>query len=106
MRAERLGAISGLENKMPDAMYIGFVDSLLVDVKGLILAGVAMTAAAIVAAIAANSVSLWICAGLMLLIGAIRLRFMMLHARSRPSANIAIARYWETIFVVGAVAYM
>jgi uncharacterized membrane protein YhaH (DUF805 family) len=106
MRAERFGAISGLENKMPDALYIGFVDSLLVEVKGLIVSGVAVAAAGIVAAIASHSVSLWICAALMILVSAIRLYVMRLHARSRPSADVAIARRWEASFVAGAIAYM
>jgi diguanylate cyclase (GGDEF)-like protein/PAS domain S-box-containing protein len=102
----RAGAISGLENKMPDALYIAFVDSLLVETKGLILSGAAVIAAGVAAAIAANSVSLWVCAALMLVVTLVRLCFMMLHGRSRPSADIATARYRETTFVVGAVAYM
>jgi diguanylate cyclase (GGDEF)-like protein len=106
MRSERIGPVSGLESKMPDVLYIGFVDSLLVEIKGLILSGVAVGAAGIVAAIAANSPALWLCTALMLLVTAARLYFMRLHARNRPSANIAIARRWETIFLVGAVVYM
>ncbi len=106
MRAERLGAISGLVNKMPDALYIAFVDSLLVEVKGLILSIVAVTSAGIATAIAAHSVSLWICTALMLLVSLIRLHVMTLHARSRPSPNVAVARSRETKFVVGAVTYM
>ncbi|MGA2795858.1 MAG: diguanylate cyclase, partial [Roseiarcus sp.] len=66
----------------------------------------AAIAAGVVVAIAANSVSLWICAGLMLLVSAIRLRMMILHVRSRPSATIAIARRREMIFVIGAVTHM
>jgi diguanylate cyclase (GGDEF)-like protein/PAS domain S-box-containing protein len=106
MRAERSGAISDLENKMPDALYIGFVDSLLIETKGLILTGVAATVAGIIAAIASHSVSLWIFAALMLVVSGVRLLFMTLHARNRPSANIAVARRRETIFVAGAIAYM
>src|SRR5580704_1985395 len=102
MRAVRIGAISGLEHKMPDALYIGFVDSLLVETKGLILSMVTVTAVGVVTAIAANSVSLWICVALMLLMNLVRLHFMERHARNRPSANIAIARRRETIFIVGA----
>jgi diguanylate cyclase (GGDEF)-like protein/PAS domain S-box-containing protein len=106
MRAERSGAISDLENKMPDALYIGFVDSLLIETKGLILTGVAATVAGIIAAVASHSVSLWIFAALMLVVSGVRLLFMTLHARNRPSANIAVARRRETIFVAGAIAYM
>jgi len=106
MRAERLGAISGLDHKMPDAQYIGFVDSLLVDIRALILSIIAVTSAGIVTAIAANSVSLWICTFVMLLVGLVRLRFMTLHAQNIPSANMDIARDRETSFIIGAVAYM
>ena len=91
---------------MPDALYVGFVDSLLVETNGLILSMVTVTAVGIVTAIAADSVSLWICVALMLLVNLIRLRFMTLHARSRPSATVAIARNRETTFVIGAVVYM
>ncbi|WP_158818401.1 bifunctional diguanylate cyclase/phosphodiesterase [Methylocapsa sp. S129] len=91
---------------MPDALYIAFVDSLLVEVKGLILSIVAVTSAGIATAIAAHSVSLWICTALMLLVSLIRLHVMTLHARSRPSPNVAVARSRETKFVVGAVTYM
>jgi diguanylate cyclase (GGDEF)-like protein/PAS domain S-box-containing protein len=87
-------------------MYIAFVDSLLVEINGLILSIAAATAGAVVAALAAHSVSLWICAGLMPLGGAVRLHFMKIHARNRPSASIDIARRRATGFVIGAVAYM
>ena len=91
---------------MPDAQYIGFVDSLLVDIRALILSIIAVTSAGIVTAIAANSVSLWICTFVMLLVGLVRLRFMTLHAQNIPSANMDIARDRETSFIIGAVAYM
>jgi diguanylate cyclase (GGDEF)-like protein/PAS domain S-box-containing protein len=106
MRAESFGVVSGLENKMPDALYVGFVDSLLVEIKGLILSMATVTAVGIVTAVAANSVSLWICVALMLAVNLVRLHFMTLHARGRPSANVAIARSRETTFVIGAVIYM
>ena len=106
MRAEPLGAISGLDNKMPDALYIGFVDSLLVDTRAMILSGAAVTSAGIVTALAAKSASLWICTVVMLFASLVRLRLMTLHAQNRPSASMAIARNRETKFVVGAVAYM
>ena len=44
MRAGRFGAISSLENRLPDALYIAFVDSLLVEIKALILSMAAVTA--------------------------------------------------------------
>jgi diguanylate cyclase (GGDEF)-like protein/PAS domain S-box-containing protein len=106
MRAGRFGAISSLENRLPDALYIAFVDSLLVEIKALILSMAAVTAVGIVTAIAAQSVSLWACTALLLLVNLIRLRFMMLHGRNRPSPDVAAARYRETIFIIGAVVYM
>jgi diguanylate cyclase (GGDEF)-like protein/PAS domain S-box-containing protein len=106
MRAGRFGAISSLENRLPDALYIAFVDSLLVEIKALILSMAAVTAVGIVTAIAAQSVSLWACTALLLLVNLVRLRFMMLHGRNRPSPDVAAARYRETIFIIGAVVYM
>src|SRR5580704_7003408 len=106
MRVGRFGAISSLENRLPDALYIAFVDSLLVEIKALILSMAAVTAVGIVTAIAAQSVSLWACTALLLLVNLIRLRFMMLHGRNRPSPDVAAARYRETIFIIGAVVYM
>ena len=106
MRAARIGASSSLENRLPDALYIAFVDSLLVEIKGLILSMATVTAVGIVTAVAANSVSLWVCVALMLLVNLVRLRLMTLHARNRPSADLATARRRETAFVIGAVVYM
>ena len=40
--------------KIPDAMYMGFVDSHLVDIRALILSSLVVIAAQIVVAIAAN----------------------------------------------------
>jgi diguanylate cyclase (GGDEF)-like protein/PAS domain S-box-containing protein len=106
MRVGRFGAVSSPENRLPDALYIAFVDSLLVEIQALILSMAAVTAVGIVTAIAAHSVGLWACTALLLLVNLIRLRFMMLHGRSRPSRDVAAARYRETIFIIGAVVYM
>ena len=106
MRAERIGAISGLESKMPDALYIGFVDSLLVEIRALILSTVAVTLAGLVAAYAAQSATLWIFIGVMALVNVVRMHFMVLHSKSRPSPDVATASRRETIFVIGAVIYM
>jgi diguanylate cyclase (GGDEF)-like protein/PAS domain S-box-containing protein len=106
MRVGRFGAISSLENRLPDALYIAFVDSLLVEIKALIMSTVAVTAVGVVTAVAAGSAGLWICVALLLLVNLIRLRLMTLHARNRPSPDVAAARSRETVFIVGAVAYM
>ena len=106
MRVGRFGAASSLENRLPDALYIAFVDSLLVEIKALIMSTVAVTAVGVVTAFAANSAGLWVCVALLLVVNGIRLRFMMLHARNRPSPDVAAARSRETIFIIGAVAYM
>jgi diguanylate cyclase (GGDEF)-like protein/PAS domain S-box-containing protein len=95
-----------LRQKLPDTLYIGFVDSLLPDTKGLILSCAATTAAAVVAALAASSVTLWVFAALMPVVGAIRAHFMRRHANNRPSANLAVARKREISYVIGAVSYM
>jgi diguanylate cyclase (GGDEF)-like protein len=92
--------------ELPDELYIGFVDNLLVEVRSLILACTASVTAALVAAIASRSVSLWACAGLMLLLSFVRMHFQLVHANNRPSPNIDAARNREKIFVAGATAQM
>jgi diguanylate cyclase (GGDEF)-like protein len=92
--------------EFPDELYIGFVDSLLVEVRSLFLACTAGVAAALVAAIASGSIALWGCAGLMLVVSLVRMHFQLVHARNRPSPNVEAARKRETIFVTGATAHM
>ena len=92
--------------ELPGPLYIGFVDSLLVEVRSLFLACAASVAAAIVAAVASRSIGLWACAGLMLLLSLVRMHFQLLHANNRPSPNIEIARTREQIFVAGATAHI
>src|SRR5580693_4038877 len=92
--------------ELPDELYIGFVDNLLVEVRSLFLASTAGVTAALVAAIASRSVSLWACAGLMLLLSFVRMHFQLVHANNRPSPNIDAARNREKIFVAGATAQM
>ena len=91
---------------IPDAMYMGFVDSHLVDVRALFLSAVVVIAAQVVVAVAANSVWLWACAASMALVTAMRLSIMIAHARNRPSANMEIARKREIAYVFGAVSYV
>ena len=95
-----------VRQELPDELYIGFVDNLLVEVRSLFLACMASVAAALVAAIASRSVSLWACAGLMLLLSFVRMHFQLVHAKNRPSPNIEAARKREWIFVAGATAQM
>jgi len=92
--------------ELPGQLYIGFVDSLLVEVRSLFLACTASVAAALVAVIASGSVGLWACAGLMLLLSFVRMHFQLVHANNRPSPNIEVARWRERIFVAGATAHI
>jgi predicted signal transduction protein with EAL and GGDEF domain len=92
--------------KIPDAMYMGFVDSHLVDIKALVLSSIVVIAAQIVVAVAANSVWLWISAAGMTLVCGVRLYIMALHGRSRPSASLETARKWEIAYSAGATAYL
>ncbi len=91
---------------MPDPLYIGFVDSLLVETKGLVLtvAGTVL-ASAIVSLVVASSV-LWAFTGAMVLVGTIRLLYMRAHARNRPSPSVQAAHNWERNYVVGASIFM
>jgi len=92
--------------ELPGQLYIGFVDSLLVEVRSLFFACTASVTAALVAAIASRSVSLWVCAGLMLGLSFVRMHFQLVHANNRPSPNIEGARKREWIFVAGATAHI
>jgi diguanylate cyclase (GGDEF)-like protein len=92
--------------EFPGELYIGFVDNLLVEVRSLFLACTASVAAAVVAAVVSRSISLWVCAGLMLLLSSIRMHFQLLHAKNRPSQSVEAARLRERIFVAGATAHM
>ena len=92
--------------ELPGDLYIGFVDSLLVEVRSLLFACTASVAAAVVAAIASRSIALWACAGLMLLLSLVRMYFQLVHAKNRPSPNIEVARKRERIFVAGATAHV
>ncbi len=92
--------------ELPGELYIGFVDSLLVEVRSLFFACTASVAAALVAAIASRSRALWACAGLMLILSLVRMHFQLIHAHNRPSPNIEVARKRERIFVAGATAHV
>jgi diguanylate cyclase (GGDEF)-like protein len=92
--------------ELPGELYIGFVDSLLVEVRSLFLACTASVAAAFVAAIASRSPALWACAGSMLLLSIVRMHFQVTHANNRPSPSIEVARKRERIFVAGATAHI
>ena len=92
--------------KLADSVYIGFVDSLLIEIPGLLMSGASTTAAAVVAALASGSAALWACVAAMIVVTLARAGDMALHARARPSPTVAAARRWETRFVLGAVAFM
>ena len=106
MASPRIPAVSSLGDELPDELYIGFVDDLLVDVRALLSSAVMVTLTEVVAAVAARSAILWACAGLQLLVSLVRLYFMEIHSRHRPSGSVEIARRREAIFAGGAVVYM
>ena len=95
-----------VREELPGQLYVGFVDSLLVEVRSLFFACTASVSAALVAAVASGSVALWACAGLMLLLSFVRMHFQLVHANNRPSPNIEVARWRERIFVAGATAHI
>jgi diguanylate cyclase (GGDEF)-like protein len=94
------------ESALSEDLYIGFVDSLLVENHSLLVACACSVAAAAVSAIASRSPSLWMCTLLLAFVSLVRLRFAHIHAQNRPSRTVAVARRRETIFVAGAVAHM
>lgn len=87
-------------------LYVNYVDNLLVETRGLLIASGATILTAIVAAIPAKSTSLWLCVLIFIIIALVRLYFMSQHSRNRPSKSIMEARRRENIYIVGAVAHM
>jgi diguanylate cyclase (GGDEF)-like protein len=95
---------SASTGELPDAIYIGFVDGLLVDVVPVVLlSAVAVAVGELASAIAAKSLILAITAPAQLLIAAVRLHLARQHARSVPSPTVEIARMRERIFSAGAL---
>ena len=91
-------------DELPDEIYIGFVDGLLIDIVPVVLlSAVAVTCGEIAAAVAAKNLILGVTAPAQLLIAAVRLQFAKRHARNIPSSTVAIARIREQIFSTGAV---
>jgi diguanylate cyclase (GGDEF)-like protein len=91
-------------DELPEHLYIGFVDSLLIDSKAVFFSSLAVTLTEIVGAVAAGSLLLCYLSAAQLIVGVVRLYFMEVHARDLPSANIQLARQRELIFAVGAIS--
>ncbi|MBV8116408.1 MAG: hypothetical protein JOZ01_00440, partial [Candidatus Eremiobacteraeota bacterium] len=91
---------------LSETQYIGLVDSLLVETKGLVLTLATTVLGSIVVGWATGNPILYGFALLMVLVGAVRLGFMSIHARNRPSRNAAAARKWEVNYVVGATIFI
>jgi diguanylate cyclase (GGDEF)-like protein len=89
---------------LPDELYIGFVDSLLVDVNALFFSCLNVTIIQLIAAVAAGSPILWNVAAAQMVVCAGRLYFMGLHSRKRPSPSVEAARRQEMIYAFGAVS--
>jgi diguanylate cyclase (GGDEF)-like protein len=87
-------------------MYMGFVDSHLVDVRALVLASLVVIAAQCAVAFINHNILLWCCAALMALVSVMRLYFMIAHARNRPSADMKAARKREIEYAFGVMSYI
>ena len=95
---------SNQPDQLPDELYIGFVDGLLVDAAPVFAAALAATSMEIVAAIAAKSTILLGASAAQPAIAAVRLFCLHQHATHLPSATVKIARRREVIFATGASA--
>ncbi|THD47722.1 MAG: EAL domain-containing protein [Bradyrhizobium sp.] len=104
MTLSRVHAKSAPSSELPDDLYIGFVDNLLVDIGAVFFSSLVVTIIEVVAALAVKSALLWGCAAVQLLVCAVRLYFMGLHARQRPSPNVEAAHRHERMFAIGAVS--
>jgi diguanylate cyclase (GGDEF)-like protein len=91
-------------DQLPDELYIGFVDGLLVDAAPVFAAALAATSMEIVAAIAAKSTILLGASAAQPAIAAVRLFCLHQHATHLPSATVKIVRRREVIFATGASA--
>ncbi len=91
-------------DQLPDELYIGFVDGLLVDAAPVFAAAIAATSMEIVAAIAAKSTILLAASAAQPAIAAVRLFCLHQHATHLPSATVKIAHRREVIFAAGASA--
>jgi len=95
---------SNQPDQLPDELYIGFVDGLLVDAAPVFAAALAATSMEIVAAIAAKSTILLGASAAQPAIAAVRLFCLHQHATHLPSATVKIVRRREVIFATGASA--
>ena len=91
-------------DELPDDVYIGFVDGLLVDAAPVFAAAIAATSMEIVAAIASKSMLLLAASAAQPAIAAVRLFSLHRHARHLPSPTVRIARRREVAFAAGACA--
>ncbi|MGB7975692.1 MAG: EAL domain-containing protein [Roseiarcus sp.] len=91
-------------DQLPDELYIGFVDGLLVDAAPVFAAALAATSMEIVAAIAAKSMILLGASAAQPAIAAVRLFCLHQHATHLPSPTVKIARRREVTFAAGACA--
>jgi diguanylate cyclase (GGDEF)-like protein/PAS domain S-box-containing protein len=106
MKFALFSAHSRPQPQAPDAVYIGFVDSFLVDRLGLALTIAATILGSVAVSLATASTIEWCLTGLMALVSLLRLFLMVNHAQNRPSASVAVARKREQIYVAGAILFM
>jgi hypothetical protein len=95
---------SALSGKLPDELYIEFVDGLLADAAPVLFSALAATAMEIVAAVASRSIVLLGASAAQPAIAAARLYYLHRHAKQLPSASVRIARRHENAFALGACA--
>ena len=91
-------------DELPDELYIGFVDGLLVDVAPVFLSALTAASVQIVIAIACRSTLLFATSAAQPAIAAIRLFHLHRLAKQAPSRTLETARRHETAFAIGACA--
>jgi|HubBroStandDraft_5_1064220.scaffolds.fasta_scaffold03876_5 diguanylate cyclase (GGDEF)-like protein len=95
---------SAPSDELPDELYIGFVDGLLVDVAPVFLSALTAASVQIVIAIACRSPLLLATSAAQPAIAAIRLFHLHRLAKQPPSRTLETARRHETAFAIGACA--
>ena len=103
--AHQEAAASAEPRKLSDALYVGFVDELLVEIKWLVVYGAAITATGVIVAVAVGGVALWTYALLIPFATFVRFIIMKWHSHNRPSINVKRASKHEAAYAVGVIAF-
>lgn len=93
------------DQTMPPKIYAALVDSLFQNPAPMLAGAACAGVAAVMTALKTGDNWLWPCAGLLILVGAVRAIDMRAYARRKAEPNAAEAAAWETRYQLGATIY-